>query len=335
MADMAKMDFRDRLIEEWQRDFPLTSRPFAVVAEALGVHESDVLAALQEFKSEGLINRVGGVVRPNTIGASTLAAVAAPDLDVGAVAAMLTCEPGINHVYLRENDWNLWFVVTGPDRAYVQQVLQRVMARTRLTVLDLALETPYHIDLGFSLQPSRRGQPQHHAPPPRACESYTPALYDRDLIQVLTSGLPLVAEPFKYIGAALGIPEAQIIERLTALVAQGVIPRIGVIVRHRALGWRSNAMAVWDVPPEDIDRAGALLAKAPGVNLCYRRTRYASAWPFNLYCMVHARTREDALSCIVEAQSQAGIGRHPRQILFSLRCYKQTGAMVSHPREAA
>jgi hypothetical protein len=51
--------------------------------------------------------------------------------------------------------------------------------------------------------------------------------------------------------------------------------------------------------------------------------------------MVHARTRDEALDCIIEAQSQAGISRYPRQILFSLRCYKQTGALVSHPREAA
>jgi DNA-binding Lrp family transcriptional regulator len=335
MAQTAKTALRDRLIEEWQRDLPLTSRPFAVVAEALGARESDVLSTLRELKSEGLITRVGGVVRPNTIGASTLAALAAPDLDVGAIATMLTCEPGINHVYLRENDWNLWFVVTGPDRAYVHQVLQRVMTRTRLTVLDLALETPYHIDLGFSLKRSGSPHRRHPLSPAGIHESYEPAPYDRDLIQVLTTGLPLVAEPFKHIGGTFGVPEAQIIARLTALVAQGVIPRIGVIVRHRALGWRSNAMAVWDVPPNDVDRAGRRLAQAPGVNLCYRRTRYALAWPYNLYCMVHARTRDEALDCIIEAQSQAGISRYPRQILFSLRCYKQTGALVSHPREAA
>jgi DNA-binding Lrp family transcriptional regulator len=129
--------------------------------------------------------------------------------------------------------------------------------------------------------------------------------------------------------------QTEVIARLQTLTAAGVVPRIGVIVRHRAIGWRSNAMVVWDVPPPDVDRAGAILASAPGINLCYRRTRHERDWPYNLYCMVHAKAREDALESIVAAQRLAGLDAYSRQVLFSLRCYKQTGAMVALPKEAA
>jgi DNA-binding Lrp family transcriptional regulator len=94
-------------------------------------------------------------------------------------------------------------------------------------------------------------------------------------------------------------------------------------------------MVVWDIDTEDIERAGTALAKLRGINLCYRRTRYAEAWPYNLYCMVHAKTREEALKILEAASREAGLGVYPRKVLFSLRCFKQTGALLALPREAA
>jgi DNA-binding Lrp family transcriptional regulator len=147
--------------------------------------------------------------------------------------------------------------------------------------------------------------------------------------------LPLGPYPFRSIAEALGRSEASVIARLTQLRAAEVITRLGVIVRHRALGWRSNAMVVWDVSPDGIDRAGATLAAIPGVNLCYRRTRLKGEWPYNLYCMVHAKARADALKIITLASEAARLTDCPRQILFSSRCFKQTGAMLTAPKEAA
>lgn len=323
------------LLDDWQRDLPLVPRPFAVIAERLGTTEKCVIGELKGLRATGAISRVGGVVRPNTLGASTLAAVAAPEFRTDEIAAMLSCEPGVNHVYLRENDLNIWFVVTGPDRAYVDAALSRVSHATGLRVLDLRLEQAYHIDLGFTLTghaaPSRAATPSHLVPD----DGFSIEPADRPLVQALTDGLPLVATPFGELADQLGRSEAEVIARLRCLVANGIVPRIGVIVRHRAIGWRSNAMVVWDVPAADVDRIGALLAMWPGINLCYRRTRYAREWPYNLYCMVHARTRDEALSLLESASTAAGLGRTPRQILFSLRCFKQTGALVTTPRVAA
>jgi DNA-binding Lrp family transcriptional regulator len=335
MQNLARDIIRDRLLEDWQRDFPLVSRPFAVMAGRLGIGESEVIAGLEQLQSEGVISRVGGVVRPNTLGASTLAAIAAADFEVGSVAALLSMEPGVNHVYLRENDWNLWFVVTGPDRAYVDQALRRIALRTNYRVLDLRLEKAYHIDLGFALSGHGSHKEISSQVDPTSIPAYLAQPGDREIVQILTAGLPIVPEPFKQIALQLDRSEGAVIERLQALTAAGVVPRIGVIVRHRAIGWRSNAMVVWDVPLSDVDRAGALLASAPGINLCYRRTRHEHEWPYNLYCMVHAKTREDALEKLIAAQDLGGLGAYRRQVLFSLRCYKQTGAMVALPKEAA
>ena len=323
----------EQLLENWQRGMPIVRQPFAEMSKALGIDEPALLERLKRLQALGIIARVGGVVRPNTLGASTLAAVAAPDLEVDDVAGIIAAEPGINHVYLRENDWNLWFVATGPNRDDVDATLQRISEKTGRHVLDLRLEKPYHIDLGFALTGAESRQ--HELQSAEGLQKYEPQPGDRELAQCLTNGLPLVTRPFQAIAAQVDRPEEEVIARINELCDVSVFPRIGVIVRHRALGWRSNAMVVWDIPANDVDRAGAALAAAPGVNLCYRRTRHPREWPFNLYCMIHAKTRDEALQLLQHASESAGLEHTPRLILFSLRCFKQTGALVAPDKEAA
>lgn len=335
MMQALQLSLRDRLLEDWQREFPLVSRPFEVIAKVLGTSERTVIDTLEELRSGGTISRVGGVVRPNTLGSSTLAAMAVPDLQIDTTAALLRDIPGVNHIYLRENALNLWFVVTGPDRAYVDRTLDRIRDDTAYAVLDLRLEQSYHIDLGFTLSGGDRQKASRQQSNDIRHTTYEARPIDRALAQALSEGLPLVPEPFARLGESLQCSVEEIIERLGVLVGTGIVPRIGVIVRHRALGWRSNAMVVWDIPAAGVDRIGAILARAPGLNLCYRRTRYEKDWPYNLYCMIHAKSRENALDRLQAAEALAEIQGQRRQILFSLRCFKQTGALLAQPKEAA
>lgn len=140
-----------RLLNDFQRDFPLEPRPFARIAETLGLSEDDVLERVGVLRNRGAISRVGAVVRPNAVGASTLAAMAVPADRLDEVAAIVNAEPAVNHNYERENEINLWFVVTAADAAGVREVLKRIESKTGLKVLDLPLERAFHIDLGFEL----------------------------------------------------------------------------------------------------------------------------------------------------------------------------------------
>jgi DNA-binding Lrp family transcriptional regulator len=319
-----------RLLGEWQRGFPLIPRPFAEIAAAIGSTESEVLTRLGTMSAAGAVSRVGATIRPNTVGASTLAAVAAPGWRIDEVAEIIGTEPGVNHSYLRENEWNIWFVATGPDRAHVDATLARIEATTGLEILDLRLVRPYHIDLGFSLDGSRQepgisgdGDPEVLRPG------------DRDLLQTLSRGLAILPRPFAALAEELGQSESAVLGRIAALVSAGVVSRLGIILRHRALGWRSNAMVVWRVPEGDVESAGRRLAAAKGVTLCYQRQPHEQHWPFNLYCMIHARSRDEALGTLASAADEAGLAGAEHRVLFSVRCFKQTGAMVADNREAA
>jgi siroheme decarboxylase len=333
MDHIAQDPIDTRLLNDWQRGLPLVSRPFSVLANDLEICESDVISRLKRFTKSGVVSRVGGVVRPNIIGASTLAAVSVPDLQVDEIAAVIGNEPGVNHLYLRENKVNLWFVATGPNNDHVSTALARIEKRIGTRVFDLRLERSYHIDLGFPLD--ERGT--------KFCEASdaldrSAALElqggDSELVQMLTLGLQLEHRPFRSIATSLGRSETDVLSRLQQLCEAQIVKRIGVIVRHRALGWRSNAMVVWDVSTEAIDQIGATLARLPGISLCYRRTRMKNVWPYNLYCMVHAKARDNALELIASASETEELKGCSRQILFSTRCFKQTGAMLISPQEA-
>ncbi len=316
-----------RLLDDWQRGFPLTPRPFAEIAQALGLGEAEVIGRLTRMQAGGRISRVGATCAPNTVSASTLAAVAAPEDRVDEVAAIIGAEPGVNHSYLREHEINLWFVCTGPDRAHVDAALARIGRQSGLRVLDLRLVRPFNVDLGFSLAGTRAPVP---AARPVRLQAMQPG--DRCILQALTSGMALVPRPYAALAGALGRGEDAVIGRIAALADAGVIARLGVIVRHRALGWRANAMVVWDIAPDRIDAAGPRLAAHPGVTLCYERRPVPGLWPYRLYCMIHARSRPEALDALTGAAALPELAGVPHRALFSLQCYKQTGALISLPK---
>ena len=319
--DLDDLDWK--LMNDWQRALPLVSRPFKVIAEELQVEEAEVLARLQALLDGGAISRVGATCRPNTLAASTLAAVAAPPGQVEEIAGIINSVEGVNHSYERENKWNIWFVATGPTRAFVDAALAEISRRTGLRVLDLRLVQPFNVDLGFALDGTGE------MPPPRAIDETVPLEEgDRAIMQALSEGMPPVERPFAALAERVGRDEGEVLERVRSLAQSGVLSRIGLIVRHRPLGWRSNAMCVFDVPPEEIREKGLALTKVPGVTLCYERRPAPGFWPYTLYCMIHGRSRAEALDVLSLARVRAQLTGYDYTVLFSTRCFKQTGALI-------
>lgn len=314
------------LLNDFQRDLPICRRPFSEIAKQLDISERQTLDHLSALKARGLIARVGATVRPNTVGASTLAALSVPVERIEEVAAIVGREPGVNHSYLREHAWNLWFVATAPDREALAASLAHIEAATGLCLLDLRLVRPFNIDLGFSLtRPDQMTRPRGRA------DMSVIEDRDRPLLDILTKGLPLVARPFADVATALGRTEADVMRRIEVLAGAGILTRIGVIVRHRAIGWKANAMVVWQVPGDAIEAAGTALAAHPGVTLCYQRNTVPDLWPYTLFSMIHARSRDEALGVLNGARRLDELRDIPHDVLFSTRCFKQTGALLDAP----
>ena len=325
-----RLDQIDRqLLDGYQRDFPLVPRPFSQLANDLGLTEAEVIDRLTGLQSRAQISRVGATVRPNTAGASTLAAMAVPEDRIEEVALLVNAESGVNHSYLRENHWNLWFVSTAPDDAALAAQLARIADVTGLRVLDLRLRRAFNIDLGFALD----GPRAQMAPRPTPDLSVLQA-DDRPILHALSQGLALEPQPFLRIAQDLGRSEADVIARIQALSKAEILTRVGVIVRHRAIGWTSNAMVVWQVDEADIPAAGLALAALPGVSLCYQRATVPGVWDYTLYSMIHARSRAEALAVLDKAIALPALAGVDHSVLFSTRCFKQTGAQLMSERAA-
>lgn len=318
MMDSPYTTLEFALLNDWQRGFPIGVQPFGQIGERVGTDAGAVLATLQRLKERGAISRVGAVFAPRRVGASTLAALSAPAAALEQIAAMVSARPEVNHNYQREHHYNLWFVATAADRDTLAAVLAAIERETGCAVISLPLEQEYHIDLGFDLNSPHK----HHANTP-GTPGREPDATEKRLIAALQPGLDLVARPFARLGEIAGMSEAEVLARIEGWLDEGLIKRFGVVVRHHELGYRANAMVVFDVPDAEVDKIGCELAAEAGVTLCYRRSRRLPDWPFNLFCMVHGRSREEVQPVIEHLGRVAG--RTP-QALYSVRRFKQCGA---------
>ena len=312
MPDAADLAFVNR----WQRGFPLDARPFA----RMGIAEDQALATLRSLRQLGVIDRVGPVFRPNTVGASSLAAMSVPAERLAEVAAFVSEQPGVNHNYEREHRFNLWFVATGRDAITVETTIRTLEEATGLRVLRLPLLEEFHVDLGFDLE--SRDAPREAAP-----QAFPPlSQAERRLVAATVDGLPLIPEPYAAIAIKARMTDEDVVSHLRAMLADGRIRRIGAVVRHRRLGYEANAMAVWDVPDQQVAALARRLSREPAVTLCYRRARALPDWPYNLYCMVHGKKKDLVTSEVERLGTACGLGAFPRAVLFSNRCFSQRAA---------
>jgi DNA-binding Lrp family transcriptional regulator len=148
---------------------------------------------------------------------------------------------------------------------------------------------------------------------------------DLELLKVAQDGLDLTERPYRVWGEVLGMREEEIIYRLRAMEEEGIIRRFAATIGHRALGILANALIAWRVPPEKVDQAGAIFAAAEEVTHCYERAT-AQDWPYNIYTMVHSRSREECLQIAERLSSRSGISDYI--VLFSEKEYKKISARI-------
>lgn len=152
---------------------------------------------------------------------------------------------------------------------------------------------------------------------------------DRRIIVETQAGLPLVREPYRAVAEAVGIGESEVRARLAALLASGAIRRIGIIPNHYALGVSANGMSVWNVDDDLAAETGAQVGALPFVTHCYERPRHPPIWPYNLFAMVHGRSRAEVSDLVARIATLIGPASCGHEVLFSLRILKKSGLRIA------
>lgn len=324
-----------------QQELPVCERPYAVLGEACGASEQDAFDVVQAARAVGFIRRIGASFESSRIGYSaTLAALAVDPDDLERVAGIVGAHPGITHNYERVNRYNLWFTLIAHGAQRRDAELARVVAETGCDdVLILPAARLFKIKVAFDMREAAEAaaSPAISAP---ARAPFEPARViaepldeaDQALIRALQDDLGGTVSPFAlaaeaasaYAGCALS--ESWAIKRTRSLLEAAAIRRFGAMVRHRKMGFASNAMGVWSVPDDQVLAAGEVLARPAEVSHCYERPRCAT-WPYNMYAMIHGR---NAASCERMAErmqddlGRAGVCAPPPLLLLSTREFKKT-----------
>jgi DNA-binding Lrp family transcriptional regulator len=148
---------------------------------------------------------------------------------------------------------------------------------------------------------------------------------DLQLLKLAQSGVPITSQPYLEWAKTLGWSEEEVIRRLSDLEKEGIIRRFAATIGHRALGILANAMIAWQVPDSDVETVGLIFASFEEVTHCYERFTGPN-WPYNLYTMVHSRSRDDCIKIALRLSQASGMNEY--RILFSEKEYKKTSARI-------
>lgn len=148
---------------------------------------------------------------------------------------------------------------------------------------------------------------------------------DLEILRALQDGIPIEKEPFKKVAEQLKISQAEVINRIAGLIQSGKIKRIAASLSHRSIGYRANAMVVWNVPNERVEEVGRKMASFKEVSHCYLRPR-RKHWRYNIFIMIHGRSKKACLEIVEKIARETKIEDY--EVLFSVRELKKTGIKI-------
>ncbi len=248
---------------------PVSVRPYADLGARMGLSGAEVVATLRVLRDARVLRRVGAVLSPSALGYHTaLGALAVSEDALDDAASVLAGVPNVTHAFEMDDRYRLWFALAAPSTARLEIAESEIAGR--LGVADRFRVLPaeeYRVTHGFDAD----GAPE---PPVHAAAAVQLDHDARALVRLLQGDLPLEERPFSALAQTLAecgydADEHQVLEQVHALVAGGVILRLGLTVRERAESWRL-ALATW-VSPRHAAEAGSLIAAFPEVVHCFDR----------------------------------------------------------------
>jgi len=321
---MVDLDDTDKaIINLIQWDFPLVTRPFAEIGKRLNISEDEAMRRIKAIKETGIIRQINAIFDTRRLSyKSALIAMSIKPEKLEYVANEINKHPGVSHNYERDHEYNLWFTIAVPPGGRIQRDLEK-FAKLDGVIKYRVLPTLKLYKIGVRLDmlnddpenPQPTDKPKHVEKIP-----FNASDGDKQFIRELQKDVEIIHEPFNEPAKRLGMSVDQLFEEAKRYERIGVMRRFAAILRHRDAGFVANGMIVWKVPEDKIGEVGMKLAEFPQVSHCYRRPVY-NDWPYSLFSMVHARTKESCEKIAIEMSKYIGIKDY--RILFSSREFKK------------
>jgi len=314
-----------RLLNLMQGSFPLAERPYAEVARAADLTESEVLRRTRRLLDERIIREVTPIFDTRVLGYSSMLVAAKVDAEhPWRAAKIINSHPGVSHNYLRDHDFNLWFTIaTEPgSKLGVDGTLDvlaeltgahsiRQLPTLRLFKIRMDLE----MEKGTDALAAVAEAVDHKEP-----EAIELSDLDVAVIRATQGAMDPVEEPFAPAATELGMPVAKLLEHLESMRERRALRRVAAILFHRRAGFSANGMGVWNVPEEQILELGPRMASFRGISHCYQRPTYAD-WPYSVFTMAHGRSKDECDAILDSIAADTGI--EDRRTLYSSTEFKK------------
>jgi len=313
---------KDEILSRIQKKFPLVAQPFKSIADELGMSEDEVLEILQEQKKNNIIRQTSAIFDTKRLGyKSSLVAFKMPEEKIDRAVEIINSHPGISHNYERNHDFNIWFTLgVTPDSILGLEKTIEILAE--LTEADdyIMLPTLKLFKINVKLNTTGKDDKKEKVKKVVHSEIEMTPLHN-EIVRRAQYDIDMVSEPFKKIVDDLDIDYDKFFSILKELQEAGIMRRFASILNHRKAGFNANAMVVWDVDEgEKGEQIGANAAEFSAVSHCYLRPKYEN-WPFNLFTMVHGKTKEETNGIIADMAKEIDSKSH--MPLYSSREFKK------------
>jgi DNA-binding Lrp family transcriptional regulator len=144
---------------------------------------------------------------------------------------------------------------------------------------------------------------------------------ERRVLAVVEKGFPVSRTPYADMAKQAGLETAELLAVLERWKRQGRIRRTGAVVNHFKVGLGAGAMVAWEVEEARVEDAGKILAGFEDASHVYER-KSSEEWPYNVYTMVHGKSREDVEATVRRMSEACGVLRH--RVLFTQKELKKS-----------
>ena len=138
---------------------------------------------------------------------------------------------------------------------------------------------------------------------------------DKAILNEIQSHFPIASRPYEEVGSRVGAPETEVMRRVQAMMASGVIRRIGANFTSRKLGYTSTLCAA-HVPEEMLARFVEVVNRYPGVTHNYLRRHHFNVW-FTL--IAESVERLEQILAEISAASGVEVLSLPAQEVFKIK----------------
>ena len=333
-----KPDEADReLLNQLQAGLALVREPYAEIGARIGMTQETVLRRLTRLKEAAIVRQLSAIFDTRALGyESSLVAARYPDGRLFDAARLVGGHPGVSHNYRRTHAFNLWYTlaVEPGSRLGLEETMERLAAATRAESMRLLPTLKlYKINVQLDMTGSVASDAKEDAPRPAPTrgDGVLPTDDDKRMIEVLQRDLPVEPRPFDTWAAAAGVSPEELLEAGRVFVQRNYMRRFAAVLNHRKAGFGANGMAVWRVPEEELDELGPRMAAFRAVSHCYKRPTYPD-WPYSIFTMVHARSKEACEDAIAAIAEETGITDPDRRaVLYSTYEFKKIRLMYFTP----